>query len=121
MVKRTVDTLEIKVDKTTLEPIVISVGSKMETGIECELYVYPVEGTRPSEAGSYGMCSGTEFNLGTSFINRSLGGIPKRGEKYIVEMELAIFETDIPSQHMWMPHSQNYRVLWRRTLKQIVE
>jgi hypothetical protein len=42
-------------------------------------------------------------------------------QKYIVEMDLTVFETDIPGQHMWDPHSKNYKVLWQRTLKQIVE
>jgi hypothetical protein len=43
-------------------------------------------------------------------------------QKYVVEMDLTVFETDIPPQHMWHPQgSKNYKVLWQRTLRQTVE
>jgi hypothetical protein len=38
-----------------------------------------------------------------------------------VEMELEVFETDIPPQHDWSPQSKNYKVLWKRTLKRTVD
>ena len=44
-----------------------------------------------------------------------------QGRKYMVELDFAIFETDVPAQHMWDPHGKNYKVLWHRTLKEVVE
>jgi hypothetical protein len=65
---------------------------------------------------------GPEFNLGTSLLHTRPDGIPLPGKKYIVEVDLAVFETDVPPQHAWQPQgSKNYKVLWQRTLKQTVE
>jgi hypothetical protein len=30
-----------------------------------------------------------------------------------------IFETDVPAQHMWMPESKRYTVLWEKRLKAV--
>ena len=96
------------------------VGTNMVTGVESEFYVYPEGEPRPANGGS-GL-GGTDFNLGTIFWHTKLDGIPLPGRKYVVESELAVFETDIPGQHMWSPQgSKNYKVLWQRTLKQTVE
>jgi hypothetical protein len=36
-------------------------------------------------------------------------------------MRLVLFETDVPSQHEWNPHSGRYKALWTRTLRQAEE
>ena len=38
------------------------------------------------------------------------------GDKYTVELHLTLFETDIPTQHMWAPDTGRYKVLWSKTL-----
>ena len=119
-VERTTDTLSITVDRSSLESTNVMVGSKMVTGVRNELFVYSEGDARPSRADGYGL-GGLDFNLGTSIRNTKQGGIPVPGKKYVVEMDLAIFETDIPSQHMWSPYSKNYGILWKRTLRQTVE
>lgn len=46
------------------------------------------------------------------------------GKSYTVEMDLALFETDYKSKitRNWDPNkARYYKVLWRRTLKQIIE
>ena len=45
-------------------------------------------------------------------------GFLQRGKPYVVELEFAIFETDIRPQHMWGPQSGKYKVLWNKTLRQ---
>ena len=120
-VGRTSDTLSITVDQTNLELTNIMVGSKMVTGIRNEIFVYPKGATRPLSGGRQGLSSSLDFNLGTAILNTSQDSIPVPGETYIVEMNLAIFETDIPPQHMWSPYSQYYKVLWERALKQTIK
>jgi hypothetical protein len=67
------------------------------------------------------LSDGLDFNLGTRFWHTKPDGIPLPGKKYVIEVELTIFETDVPPQHDWCPHGKNYKVLWRRTLKQTDE
>jgi len=111
---RTTDMLSVKVDQSSLEATNLMVGTNMVTGVQSEEYVFPEGEPRPAN-GRYGL-GGTDFNLGTSFLHTRPDGIPLPGKKYVVEVDLAIFETDIPPQHEWAPTSKNYRILWKRTL-----
>ncbi|MBI3852364.1 MAG: hypothetical protein HY298_19075 [Verrucomicrobia bacterium] len=119
-VQRTTDSLSVEIDRSSLESTNLMVGTNMVTGVESKWYVYP-QGEPRLANGIYGL-GGTDFNLGTSFWHTKQGGIPLPGKQYIIEVDLIVFETDIPSQHMWQPQSsKNYKVLWQRTLKQTVE
>jgi hypothetical protein len=118
-VERTADTLSITVDRDSLETTRIMVGTNMVIGVRSELFVYSEGETRPTQGRSYGR--GGDFNLGTSILHTKEGDIPMPGTNYVIEMDLAIFETDIPPQHRWSPQSKNYRILWERTLKEPVE
>jgi hypothetical protein len=120
-VKRTADTLSITVDRDSLEMTSIMMGSNMVTGVRSELFVYSEGEARPTQGRRYGLSGGVDFNLGASILNTRQEDIPMPGTKYVIEMDLAIFETDIPPQHMWSPQSKNYRMLWERTLKEPVE
>ena len=119
-IERASDTLSVEIDKSSLEATNLMVGMNMVTGVESKLYIYPVGEPRPGEWLNSGL-GGADFNLGTSFWHTKQDGIPLPGKKYVVEMELTVFETDIPPQHDWSPHGKNYKVLWQRTLKQTVE
>jgi hypothetical protein len=119
-IERTNDTLSVTIDRSSVEATNLLVGSNMVTGVESKMYVYAEGETRPTN-GALGLTGGLDFNLGISYWHTKTDGIPVAGKKYVVEMELAAFETDIPPQHFWEPHGKNYKVLWRRTLKQIVE
>ncbi len=120
-IERGTDTLAIEVDRNSLQTTNITVGSKMVTGVQSELFVYAEGDARPSQPGRIGLSGGLDFNLGKDFFNSKQQGIPMPGKKYVVEMDLSIFETDIPPQHMWSPYGKNYRVLWKRTLRRLVE
>ena len=118
-IEGTTDTLSVEIDKSSLEATNLMVGTNMVTGVENGIYVYPDGEPRPA-IGGYGL-GGTDFNLGTSFWHTKQDGIPLPGKKYVVEVELTVFETDIPPQHMWSPHGKNYKAIWQRTLKQTVQ
>lgn len=62
------------------------------------------------------VCIGTFTGraLGTSIWHIKADRVPispMSKQKYIVEMDLTVFETDSPPQHMWDPHGKNYKVL----------
>jgi len=119
-VKRVSDTLSVEIDKSSLEASNLMVGTNMVTGVQSKEYVFPEGEPRPAN-GRYGL-GGTDFNLGKSFWHTKQEGIPLPGKNYVVEVDLTVFETDVPPQHTWQPQgSKNYKVLWQRTLKQTVE
>jgi len=116
-VVRSADTLSVEIDTNLFESTNLLVAKGMVTSIEYHLFIYPVAEARPKEGGS-GLSG--DFNLGVRFWHTKQDNIPLPWKRYVVEMDLAIFETDIPAQHFWSPQgSKNYKVLWRRTLKQI--
>jgi hypothetical protein len=128
-VTRTDTTLSIEFDLAPVQEVPVTAGKNMVMGIKDELRVYAVGSPRPDRAGGISLSSNVEFcspqktarsGSGTEILNRNQGGIPETGKKYIVEMEVTVFETDIPSQHMWQPQgSTKYRELWSGTLKSI--
>lgn len=119
-IERAPERISIKVDQDSLERPTLKVGENMVTGFNSTIRV--LRDGEPILSDFRGITSGTRANLGTSIINRSLDNIPQPSEKYLVEMDVEIFETDIPPQHIWAPNgSDKYRVLWTRTLRQNVE
>ena|SRR6266446_5243001 len=119
---RTAKVMVFYKDCEPLKPTKLLVGSKMVLGMSTKLYIYPVGGVRSAKP-----------------TQESLGGLPRKGTRSrslfypkadgplvpgkpcIVELDVVIFETDIPPQHMWGPESGKYKVLWRTTLQQKVE
>jgi len=97
------------------------VGSKMVTGVQSELYVYAEGDARPSQARRIVLSGDLDLCLGTGVLNLKQDGVPLPGKSYVVEMDLSVFETDVPPQHMWSPYSKNYRILWKGTLRRVVE
>ena len=119
-IERASDTLSMEIDKSSLEATNLMVGTNLVTGVESKVYVYPDGQPRPVDGGQ-GLSGGLDFNLGAIYWHTRSDGLPLPGKKYVVELELTVFETDIPPQHAWSPYGKNYKVLWQRTLKQIVE
>lgn len=110
--------ITIEIDRDSLEPARIMVGDKMVTGVDMKLYVHRL-GEPRQQPLSEGRSSGVDFKLGTDFLNPSDPNYPAPGDKLQIEADLAIFETDVPSQHMWMPESPKYKVIWQRTIKRV--
>ena len=117
------DTLTMEIDKSSLEVTNLMAGTNMVTGVESKIYVYREGESRPA-IGGYGL-GGIDFNLGTSIWHIKADRVPinpMSTQKYVVEMDLIVFETDILPQHMWRPQeSKKYKMLWQRTLKQTVK
>jgi hypothetical protein len=119
-VERKVDTLSIGFKEESGKLIKLLVGSKMVLGFREELFVYPVGESRPATPRSFELGSLGSWGRGTSILHAKTDGIPMTEKHYTVEMEGALFETDIPEQHMWQPKSAKYKVLWRKRLEKTV-
>lgn len=149
LVKRIKGVLAIKGDPSSLEFTNLMVGSKMAMGMWCDVYVYAAGESRPTNYchGVEGVVepdiwtgNGANFNTQGYYwrpdgngiavqydqeipwcLTHKGGVVPEK--QYIVEMDLTIFETDyLEYASTWNPQgSKNYKVLWQRTLKKIVE
>ncbi|HEX8795605.1 MAG TPA: hypothetical protein VF765_31865 [Polyangiaceae bacterium] len=117
---RGLDTLSVSIDPASLADTQVTVDPGMTLGIESETMVFPV-GRQPPETGRKAYTSGATFSLGTSTWNTRTDGIPVQGTRYVTEMRLVLFETDVPAQHEWDPHAGRYKALWTRTLRQAEE
>jgi len=106
-------------DRHSLEATNIMVGSKTVTGVQSQLFVYPEGDARPP--GRVGLSGPLDFKSGSAIVNPKQVLTPAPAKGYMVEMDLAIFETDIPPQHMWSPYSKNYKILWKRTFRPLAE
>lgn len=97
-------------DERSASELKLKVGHRMAVGCEWTLYHFR-EGERVV----------IRRNLGGSLETLMDGGHVVQGVQEVAETqgslqliaELAVFETDIPPQHDWMPRNGRYRVLWR--------
>jgi hypothetical protein len=113
--------ISASIEHKSMESIKLKVGSNMATGAEADLYVYPAGESRPAEPSKRIINTEMEYGLAGLCVNTDRDGMPKPGKKYVVEVDFAIFETDIPfNPPAWDPHSKNYKVLWTRTFSQTV-
>ncbi len=119
-VARAIDTLSVSIDPTSLADTRVTADAGWVVGIESDSFVFPIGGTRPA-LGRHGLRSGADFDLGTSTWSVKTDGVPLSGTRYVAEVHLVLFETDVPNGHDWAPHAGRYRVLWERTLRQAEE
>jgi hypothetical protein len=105
----------------------VLVGSNMITGTKCEWFVYPDGQPKPSKPThvhqDYWPTPPSEY------FNKTRGDdLPVAGQKYLVEMNYTLFETDNPPvdrdqwgefrMDIWRPQDgKHYRVLVEQTLK----
>jgi hypothetical protein len=124
-VERKSDRLSVGFDSASEKKVKIMVGKKMSIGVKYEMRVYAKGDARPRNPGGVGFASiiepvtTSEPDLlnGRALLNSADGGIPAPGNRYVIEEDVSIFETDIPAQHMWNPESGRYRVIWAEKLK----
>jgi hypothetical protein len=117
---RALDTLTIAVDPGSLAATEVTADPGMVVGVETDVVVFAQGEERPAE-GRHGLSSGTGFDVGTDTWSTAHDGIPVSGVKYVAEMHLVLFETDVPAGHLWDPHAGKYKALWTRTLRQAEE
>lgn len=117
---RGLESLSVSIDPTSLAETHVTVDPGMVLGVESDTVVFPV-GRPPPAMGRKGYASGASFSLGTLTWSSRTDGLPVPGSRYVAEMRLVLFETDVPAQHEWDPHSGRYKALWTRTLRQAEE
>jgi hypothetical protein len=126
-VERTPDRLSVGFDTESPRIVKLTVGRNMTPGVKYEMRVFARGGARPVDPGAVGYAgirepvgpSDLSFLSGRAFLNSTQGGIPAAGKRYIIEVDVSIFETNVPAQHFWSPVSRRYRVLWAETLETV--
>jgi hypothetical protein len=120
MVERAMDTLSVGIDPATLGLTQVTADAATVLGVETQTRVFP-EG-RPREAlDRRAIGAGTNFDMGATTWSTMKDGIPQPDTKYVVEMQIVLFETDVPVASHWDPHAGNFTPLWSRTLRQAEE
>jgi hypothetical protein len=118
--ERSLTNLTVGFDSAARAPVVVALDSGMILGVETMTFVFTASGTRPA-AGRRGLSSGADFDGATSTWSIGTDGIPRPGSRYVAEVEVTVFETDVTPGHHWEPHAGRYKALWTRTLRQAEE
>jgi len=127
-IARGLDSLSVGIDPASLALTQVAVDPGMIVGVERDVFVFP-EGQARSAGGRHGVESGPSFDAATDTWTTTDSGIPVPGTKYVAEVELVLFETDVrPGQSgqsgqrgSWEPRAGRYKALWTRTLRQAEE
>jgi hypothetical protein len=118
---RALDTLTVTFDPAAMATTEISVDPGLFVGLETTARVFPLGGTRPTQAGGTALSSPPSFDGTVAVYDGKTQGLPVPGTRYVAEVTVVLFETDVPPQHEWSPRSDRYEVLWTRTLRQAEE
>jgi len=97
----------------------LMIGQNMATGITREESIRSV-----GIASRLGMSlqGGLAFESSTNVFTLSGDAVPQPGQEFTFECQLTLFETDLPSQHLWSPQSgKHYKVLWAHTFKETIK
>lgn len=115
-VSRSGENLVVSLDASRKQDLLLVAGRGRMKGVRSELRVYPEGTERPSEPNG-----GWSLSSSVDHIFTQDEKIPVRhGVGYVVEEDFTIFETDVPTQHMWAPQdSPNYKVLWQGAVRQV--
>jgi hypothetical protein len=89
-------------------------------GIEAHARVLP-RGSEHAVAERSAVAPGTDFAVAASTWSAEKDGVPAPGTRYVVEVELVLFETDVPPSGAWDPRGGRFAALWTRTLRQAEE
>jgi hypothetical protein len=119
-VARALDTLTVEIDPSAGAETTVRVDPAMSLGVESETRVY-ASGNAAVLGERQGYTSGATFDVGQSIWSTRTDGLPRPDKKYVAEMKLVLFETDVPPGHMWDPHAGHFKTLLTRTLRQAEE
>ncbi|SNS35005.1 hypothetical protein SAMN05421770_101612 [Granulicella rosea] len=105
-----------EIDPASFETVQITIGEKMITGVSVEVRFSAPGYSSPSQPW---LTSTGEQSSGIQFDNLSISIEPAKLPAHTnFELDLTIFETDIPPQHMWRPAaSTRYKIVWHRELQ----
>ncbi len=120
-IERGLDALLVRIDAAALAFTEVNAESASIIGIESDVYAFARGQPRP-DRGRHALVTGADFERTRAAWTTERDGIPLQGTKYVVEMNLVLFETDVPpAATAWNPHAGRYTVLWTRTLRQSEE
>ena len=97
----------VSVSFPELQTTTLMVGHGMVTGIMREERIHRGGVARPLSMSLQG---GLSFEASAIVTTLGQDGIPESGQEFILEHRVTMFETDIPTQHMWSP--QRRPLLW---------
>ena len=119
-VARAMDTLSVAIDPASLGSMEVTAHAGMVLGVEADVFVFP-QGMSRSVLERHVVVPGVDFDAGASTWGTSRDGVPAPETRYVVEVRLVLFETDVPAATTWDPHAGNFSALWTRTLRQAEE
>jgi hypothetical protein len=98
-----------------LQPVKLQVGSKMVFGYKATHRIHWGD-----EYYAERSSMGSSVNFGGELEQIYPAALPPTNaprRAVVIKTTIQVFETDIPSQHMWMPKRGKYRVLWGKTFE----
>ena len=119
-IARGLDTLSVELDPDALAKSTVHVEPGRTLGVAYTTRIFE-QGRTKLQSERHGYVSGRGFDLGTSVWHTAADGLPQPGQKYLVEMKLVLFETDVKPGPHWNPHAGRFHVLLERTLRQAEE
>jgi hypothetical protein len=109
----------VTVSFPTIRPMNLMVGDRMVTGISYKQTLH-LDGVERLLSRS--LHGGLAFKPEEVVLTPGRDGVTEPGQEYILEQQVTMFETDIPTQHMWSPKvGKYYRVLWTQTFRQTIK
>ncbi len=96
-------------DMESLRPITLDVGYKMAIGYHADMYAHWDDSTKWLRGFRI---LGDTLHAGGGNLYPALFGIPREGQKYIIETRITVFETDSPGCFFGHGGSGDSNVLW---------
>lgn len=120
-IERTADQLSVAIDTNEFELTNFIVDTNMAVVCRSEVFIYPEGKPKPTKWQWMATSGVLDFNLGTGYCHTKPDGIPQAATKYVVEMNLAILERALPLKEGRVLLGPSYKIIWQRTLKQVVQ
>jgi hypothetical protein len=121
-VARAIDTLSVAVDPESLGTMQVTASAGAVLGVEARTRVFAQGSDRPLLEHRT-VDSRTDFAACSHAWSIRDDGLPVEGTKYVVEVQILLFETAVPDTgaREWDPHAAGFKSLWTRTLRQAEE
>ena len=119
-IARSLDSLTVEIDPASRADADVILDPEMVLGVESRVKVF-APGQAQNSGERHGFASGASFDVGASTWSLSQDGIPRADQRYVAEMTLVLFETDVRPGHDWDPHAGRFKALFTRTIRQAEE
>lgn len=120
-VARAIDSLSAEIDPASRADVTVSIDPRMTIGVETESRVFRAGDSNAIGSARHARASGGDFDVGAATWTSAVDSLPRIDEKYVVEMDVVLFETDVPPGPNWDPHAGHYETLLARSLRQAEE